>query len=113
MKFNLHPSTTLLKLTTNAYDIVTAIKNDKQPPAVVQLPEGQWILAWRDDLISRFKALNAEEGMLLDLVGQNVNFAVMCEMAAAMQEPDSAAARVAGHITNWLNSQLVSEISTK
>lgn len=110
LTFKLKSACRLLNQKTNAMDIYMALINEQAPDALESLNEPRYTLVWRNDMMCQYRALDAEEGMLVDLMIDGKDFALMCEMAATMQDANSAAARVAGHITNWLQSQVISEL---
>ena len=110
LTFKLHSSCCLLKQQTNALAIYMALVEDETPEQPENLDEPLYTLAWRNNMMCQYRPLNAEEGMLIDLMQQGQSFATLCEMAATMQDADTAAARVAGHITGWLQSEIISEL---
>ncbi len=104
------PACTLLKFKTNAHAIYTALKSNQTPPAPANLAEETGVQIWRLELMSRYKKLTTEETALLELSLQGADFAMLCETAAFLDDPDTAAARVAGCITGWLNTGLITRI---
>jgi hypothetical protein len=107
LRFTAHPSAIRLNLRTNAADIWSALKRGSEPPAAVQ-GGLQPILVWRAD-VPKFRALTEEEAMLWDEAAKGVRFGVLCEMAAAYDEPDGAAQRAAGYLQGWIASGLLAE----
>ncbi|PCI05831.1 MAG: hypothetical protein COB78_04425 [Hyphomicrobiales bacterium] len=110
LTFKLKSACRLLRQQTNALDIYMALVNEQTPDALESFDQPRHTLVWRNDMMCQYRALDAEEGMLVDLMFDGKDFALMCEMAATMRDADSAATRVAGHITNWLQTQVISEL---
>lgn len=106
--FTFHPGLTLIPTRTNAYDIFLALRADDTPPPPATQDDVRWIVAWRRDLKSRHMELTAEEGTLLDLAAKGSTFAHLCEVAAMMGDPDTTAARMAGHLRRWLENGMIS-----
>ena len=109
VQFALHPSLQRAELTTNAGDIWTALKDgsEEHPPAA-SLDEPQPVAVWRDGLTSKWRALPAEEAMMMDAALEGVPFGVLCEMVATHAEPDTAAARAAGYLQGWIAAGMLS-----
>jgi hypothetical protein len=106
--FVLHPSVAVLGLATNAYDIFNALRGDAPLPAPRTRDDKAWVVVWRPDLTCRHAALGREEGILLDHVRQGYDFARLCEVSAMTGDADTAAARMAGYVRNWIALGLIS-----
>jgi hypothetical protein len=109
--FAIHPSMRLIKAATNAASLWSALKSEERPPKPELLPEPIDILVWRQGFASRFRLLGAEEFMALSEAAKGVPFAVLCEMIATMDDPDSAAMRAGGYLRGWIEAELVSAVS--
>jgi len=110
-RLKLHPSVTLLRLETNSYDAFRALRNEQDPPAVKNEDETRWLLVWRKDFTCRHMELKPEQGVLLDLARQGSGFEMLCEVSATMDGPDTAAIRMAGYLSGWIENELVTEIA--
>ncbi|MFY9639681.1 MAG: putative DNA-binding domain-containing protein [Rhodomicrobium sp.] len=105
LRFTAHPSAIRLGFKTNAADIWSALKHGGEPPAA--LADGPHrLLVWRQ-ATPKFRVLGEEEAMLWDEAASGVRFGILCEMAAAYDDPDSAAARTAGCLQGWITSGLL------
>ena len=104
------PSIRLLALNTNALDIFQALKDEGEPPAPAMATEPLPLLAWRQELRSRYRAISTEEDMLLREGMAGKPFSTLCEIASVMDDPENAAGRVAGYLTGWINGGMVSEL---
>lgn len=101
------PSVSLITLTTHAEEICQAVWNDQPVPAARERSGPTHMLVWRQDLGSKFRAAEAEEAMLVAEAMKGKTFGVLCEMASVMGEEETAAARLAGYLTEWINAQMV------
>ena len=111
MQIILAPATEIVSFTSNGYDIFLALKQETTPPPHEPLEEPANVLVWRSEETSRFRLLAAEEAMLLKEATGGKSFAALCEMAAFMEDGETAAARVAGYLVEWLNSGLVARLA--
>jgi len=109
--FHLHPSVTLMRLGSNGYDVLCALRDEADPPAPERRDPGQWIAVWRRELTCRHVALEQEEGTLLDLAHQGHSFAQLCEASALFGDPDNTALRMAGFLQQWIANHMLSAIS--
>lgn len=107
-----HPSAALLMLQTNAFDIWIALKNDGDPPGARLLAEPRTVLVWRRDGVPAVRRLDAEERMLWGEAARGRPFGGLAEMAAAFDDPQTAAVRVAQYLHGWLAAGLISEAVT-
>jgi hypothetical protein len=108
--FTIHPSLRLIKVTTNVASIWSALKSEERPPKAEKLPQPIDIAVWRQSFASRFRLLGPEEAMALSEAANGVPFAVLCEMIATMDDPDTAAMRAGGYLRGWIEAELVSEV---
>lgn len=97
-----HAATRLLTCSTNAFDIWRAVNGEFEPPQGAQLETAQHLLAWRDGVTPRIRALDAEEAMIFIEASRSTPFARLCELAAVHDDAESAPARVAGYLQSWL-----------
>jgi hypothetical protein len=109
--FAIHPSMRLLQARTNVASIWSALKSEERPPKPEMLAEPRDLMVWRQSYASRFRLLGAEEAMAIGEAAKGVPFAVLCEMIATMDDPDTAAMRAGGYLRGWIEAELVSAIS--
>ena len=110
LRLAFHPSASLLDRTTNASEIFTALRGDAEPIAPSAIDDGSAVLVWRSDNRARYRILEAEEAMLAREAMGGQEFSLLCEMAATMADPDSAAMRVAGVLRGWIDSGVLSGV---
>lgn len=110
--FTIHPSMRLIKAATNVASIWSALKSEERPPKPEPLPQPIDILVWRQSFASRFRLLGPEEFMALSEAAKGVPFAVLCEMIATVDDPDTAAMRAGGYLRGWIEAELVSDVRT-
>jgi hypothetical protein len=112
LKFQVHPSSRRLDVSTNAAAVWLALKSDETPPDAVTLEEPGRLLIWRQDVTPMFRELTAEEAMMWDEAAAGIPFGVLCSMLATYDDPDGAAARGAGYLHGWITSELLTSVSS-
>lgn len=112
-RLSLHPSLRCLRLTTNATELWSGLKDDNLPsPPPAVLAEPMTAISWREGGGARLRLLNSEEAMTLASAIDGVPFGVLCEMIAVMGQGDTAAIRAATYLRQWISNEIVSAIST-
>ena len=112
LKFQPHPTSCRLDVSTNAAAVWLALKNDETPPDAVALEQPGRLLIWRQDVTPMFRELTAEEAMMWDEAANGIAFGVLCSMLATYDDPDGAAARGAGYLHGWVTSGLLTGVSS-
>ncbi|MCB1420273.1 MAG: putative DNA-binding domain-containing protein [Notoacmeibacter sp.] len=108
MRLTMHPSAAILPRRTNAADIFSAIRSGGEAIAPDEINDGSAVLVWRSESRAHYRILAAEEAMLANEAAGGASFALLCEMAAMMDDPDNAALRVAGVLRGWLDDGVLS-----
>jgi len=81
---------------------------DDQPELPEPVPHEHVLLAWRQDLETRWRSLEPLEAALLDGVAAGLPFAQLCERAAEqLGDPEAAAPAVIGALQRWLADGLL------
>jgi Putative DNA-binding domain len=101
-----HPSVTAFDLTTNAFSIWRAIKNEKPVPKSKTIV-GQRLVTWRQGVTPMIREMQAEEAMMWLEACRGARFEVLCEMIATFAKPDEAAVRAATYLQGWLASEML------
>ncbi len=107
LRLAIHPAVLELAITTNADEIWAALKREADPPAAAAT-EKRTLLVWRQDETAKFRALAAEEAMMLERARAGVHFGELCVLLATFADPETAPARAAGYLGGWLDSGLLS-----
>jgi hypothetical protein len=107
VRFALVPACMTVETRSNAASIWSAIRCGETPPAAEQLDHPQQILVWRQASSSRFRILGEEEFMALSCVVEGLDFATICEMLAAYDDPDTAAFRAANYLRGWIEAEIL------
>jgi len=113
LRFEAHPSSCRLDLSTNVAAVWLSLKEDEMPPDAVSLEQPARLLIWRQDVTPMFRELSAEEAMMWDEASGGIPFGVLCSMLATYDDPDGAAARGAGYLHGWITAGLLTGVSAE
>lgn len=105
--FEAHPSVAALALRTNAFSIWRESSDKGSAPAVGS-DTPIHVVAWREGTTARIREMSGEEVMMWIEASRGAAFAVLCEMVATYDDPETAAARAAGYLQSWLASGMLS-----
>lgn len=110
LRLELHPAVSLLTQGSNAAEILSALRAEETPPPPETLEAPRTIMVWRRELTARYAVLDEEEAMLALAARDGADFAMLCDMAAMRDDPDTAAMRVASTLRQWLQNGVISRI---
>lgn len=105
-----HPSVSLLRCRTNAFEIWRALKDEAAPPSAKTLAEPEALLVWRRETTPRVRSVQPEEAMMWAEAVRGTTFSRLCELVAVFGGADDADARSAGTLLGWLNEGLLSDV---
>lgn len=104
-----HDSVQLLPQQYNSFQIWQALSNEEVPPKKITC-DTTWVI-WRQDLVSRYRALDKAELTALKLAMSAVSFSDLCtallEHFGEQETPQVAVA----YLQKWINSQMVCELN--
>jgi hypothetical protein len=112
LRFTAHPSLRLVPLAWNIEVLWSALSADEN--ADTEAPEAlqHHLVIWRHEGRTQWRAMADDEaGILADCLRGEV-FATWCENAAA-NHGDNAAAKVAGYLRLWIDSDMLAGVSTE
>jgi hypothetical protein len=113
LRFEAHPSSCRLDVSTNVAAVWLSLKGEEMPPDAVSLEQPVRLLIWRQDVTPMFRELSAEEAMMWDEASGGLPFGVLCSMLATYDDPDGAAARGAGYLHGWITAGLLAGVSAE
>ena len=107
LRFTFHPSVHRVALRWNAPQLWKALtEGGERPELHVAADPVEW-LAWRQDLSTYFRSLEATEAAVLDAAREGQSFGGLCEHLAASHGAERAPAQAATLLTAWLASGLI------
>jgi hypothetical protein len=110
LRFHVHPSVHRLDLEWNIPEMWQALTDDS-PVQVTAIHESAspW-LVWRDQLVTRFRSMQTDEQMALDMLRAGDSFSQACEALAVLIPEDEVPLRAAGLLRSWMAQGLISGI---
>lgn len=85
------------------------------PPAQIEPcrdgVHGSW-LVWRQDLVTRFRSLDANERLVLDSLLAGASFNDACELLARRMDPGMVPMQAAGLLKGWIQQGLICQLAT-
>lgn len=110
MRFKMHPAVYFLALKSNAAMIWQAMSQDEAPPD----PEENelpiiWIF-WREEFITRFCSLPADEAWAIQAMANGVMFGDICEGLCQWIEEEKAALHAVSLLKGWVNAGLIVQV---
>jgi hypothetical protein len=103
-----HGAVQLLPQRYNSFQIWRALARDETPPQ--KTAENSTWLIWRQDLVSRYRALESAEQAALSAMLAGTTFADLCELLLDYFSEQETPARAVGYLQQWINDQMVCEL---
>ena len=104
-----HDSLQLLPQHHNSFQIWKALADEQTPPQKTD-SETTWII-WRQDLVSRYRALEAAELTALKIVIYGGDFAEVCEGLLKHFSETETPQKAVMFLQQWINDQMVCELN--
>ena len=111
MKFCFHEAVQRLPQRYNSFKIWRALSNEETPPQKTAQETTTWLI-WRQDLVSRYRALSNAEAAALDVAFSGGTFADLCEALLDHFSEEETPPQAAGYLQQWIGTQMVCELST-
>ncbi|GAA0328213.1 DNA-binding domain-containing protein [Sphingomonas oligophenolica] len=110
---HLTPTVDMGDLTTNATAIWSALAAGEAPPGVAFLPEPGAILVWREDQVSRFRAIDPYERQALLSMRAGLPFATLCATMVDMLGEEKGIDCAGQLLGQWLRDGIIVAIEEK
>jgi len=109
LKLRFHDAVQLLPQNYNSFQIWQALSNDDMPPKIAA-SKTTWLI-WRQDLVSRYRALSGAEIVALTIAMSEGTFAELCEALLEHFSEQETPQQAAGYLQQWINDQMVCELA--
>jgi len=109
LKLRFHDAVQLLPQHYNSFQIWRALSNEETPPQKAA-DEATWLI-WRQDLVSRYRALSSAEAVALDIAMTEGTFADLCEALLDNFSEEETPQQAVGYLQQWIYDQMVCELS--
>lgn len=110
LKFVLHPSVQRLNLEWNIPEMWLALTAEEPAQVTARQDSASPWLIWREQPITRFRSMQADEAQALDKLRAGEDFNEVCEILATHMNEDEVPLHAAGLLKGWITQGLVSGI---
>jgi hypothetical protein len=110
MKLEFHDSVQLIKQNYNSFQVWQALSDEQTPPEKIK-QQSAWVI-WRQDLVSRYRSLNAAELCALDTAIAGGDFAQVCENLLPICGNETAQ-QVLTFLQQWANDGMITGMKNK
>ncbi len=110
LRFAPHASLRRLDLRWNVPTVWKAFDTGQEPPALEENAYPVAWLVWRQDLLTYFRSLGADDAWALDAMRRGEPFAAICDGLTEWVDAQNVALRAAGLLKQWLTDGLIREI---
>lgn len=103
-----HSAVQLLPLQYNSFPIWQALSKEETPPQA-GTDDTSWLI-WRQDLVSRYRALESAEAAALDVALSTGSFADICAALLDYFDEQETPLQAVIYLKQWINNRLISEL---
>ena len=103
-----HDAVHLLPQQYNSFQIWKALSNEHTPPQKM-VDDTTWLI-WRQDMVSRYRALENAELIALTIAHSAGSFADVCAVLMDYYSEQETPQRAVGLLQQWINDQMVCEL---
>ncbi len=101
------PTLDLHAVTSNACDLWVALTAGETPPAATMLDDPHALIVWRQDMVSRFRLVDAREQQAILHARAGLPFAGLCEAIVASCGETEGIALAGAYLGRWLADGLL------
>jgi len=110
LKFTLHPSVHLLNVEWNIVEMWQALTDENPTPITAIHETSSLWLIWREQLVIRFRSIQADEQLALVKLQKGGSFNDICETLATRMSEDEVPMYAASLLKSWITQGLISDI---
>lgn len=108
LKIRFHPSVRTFAIWWNTLARWRAAKNNESVPEAVRLSEPAQCLLWRQDLLTQYRSMEADEAVALQAALDGASFSEVCgALAEEAQDQEQVPMRAAGFLKTWLAAGMI------
>jgi len=111
LKFEIHPSVQRLDFEWNIAEMWQALTAEEPVPvtATRETMTSPWLI-WREQLVTRFRSMQADEQLAFDSVCAGASFNDVCEKLVMLMDEQDVPLRAAGLLKGWIAQGLLSGV---
>ena len=110
LTFILHPSVQRLDFEWNIPEMWQSLTADEPTPITACSETTSSWLIWREQLVTRFRSMHADEQLAFDSVCAGASFNDVCEQLATLINEEDVPHRAAGLLKGWIAQGLISGV---
>ena len=110
LKFTLHSSVQRLDFEWNTTEMWQALTDDNPTEVAANHETACPWLIWREQLITRFRSMQTEEQLALDMVHEGGSFNDVCEALASIMNEEDVPMHAASLLKTWITQGLISGV---
>jgi len=110
LQFVIAPSVQLLGFTWNIPELWKNLTSQTPIPITAIPTASQTWLIWRENLVTQFRSIEADEQLALEALINAASFQGICEKLGEMTEPENVPLRAATLLKTWITQGLISRI---
>lgn len=111
LKFCIHPSVHRLDFEWNIPEIWHALTDENpKPVTAIKSTMSPWLI-WREQLITRFRSMQADEQLALDKLCAGGSFEEVCEVLATLMNEDEVPLHAASLLKGWIAQGLLISVN--
>lgn len=104
-----HHAIQILPQQYNSFQIWRALANEETPPEKIS-DDTSWLI-WRQDLVSRYRAVEHAERTALTTAMSAGSFADMCEALLEHFSEQETPQKAVGYLQQWINDQMICDFN--
>lgn len=104
-----HSAVQLLPQHYNSFQIWRSLANEETPPPKI-VSDSTWLI-WRQDLVSRYRALENAELSALTVAMSGGNFADLCEALLEHFSEQETPQKAVAYLQQWIHDQMICELN--
>lgn len=104
------PTIDMRDISTNAPALLSAMVVGDQPPAAEMLAEPDVLLVWRQDYVSRFRAIDVREAAAIRFIRSGQTFTALCALLVDEFGQDDGVKAAGEMLGRWLQDELITGI---
>jgi hypothetical protein len=105
------PSLHLARLSTNAADIWSALRDGTPTPEPAMLPANAGVIVWRRGHVARLRVLDGADFDALQLARAERSFGALCARLVDRLGADAGVARAGALLADWIGNGLLTRVS--
>lgn len=109
LRLRFHDSVQLLPQRYNSFQIWKALSNEEKPPQKT-VDDSTWLI-WRQQLVSRYRALDSAELTALAITISGGSFADVCAALVDYYSEQETPLRAVGYLQQWINDHMVCDLN--